>query len=148
VRRASPAVMLVVFFMAGCERTPPIGSAPAERAPPRFAAGSTGPPAFVGRWAASKAVCAEQPWILQAGGLRSPGVLSCQFVRVDPTNAGYTVLSICSVGKVEEPTRMVFTITGEGQERSLTLSGGPFEEPAPLTWCGEQAAPAHPAGGG
>ena len=106
----------------------------------------SGAPAFVGRWAASKAVCGQKPWILQAGELRSPGALSCQFVRIDPTPAGYTVLSVCSIGKVEEPTRLALTLTGEGADRSLTLSGGPFAEPAPLTWCDDQVA-AEPGGG-
>jgi hypothetical protein len=148
VRRASPALMVAALLLADCKRTPPIGSAPSERAPPLFAAGAAGPPAFVGRWASSKAACAERPWVLQTGELRSPGVLSCQFVHVDPTTAGYTVLSVCTVGKVAEPTRLAFTLTGEGDDRSLTLSGGPFAEPAPLTWCDDKVAAGPGNGGG
>ncbi len=143
MRRTTLALLVV---LAACGKTPPIGASAAEQAPPLSAAGAAGPPAFVGRWASSKAVCAQRPWILQAGELRSPGVLSCQFVRVDPTPAGYTVLSICTVGKVEEPTQLAFTLTGKGDDRSLTLSGGPFAEPAPLTWCDDQVA-AKPEGG-
>ena len=133
-RRLILAALLLTT--AACQRTPepPLGAGIAERASPHPAS-AAGTPTFVGRWAVAKAACARQPWVLTTGELRSPSVLSCSFDKVDPTDAGYTVYSVCTVGKAKAPGRLVFTLTGRGAARSLTVNGGPFTEPMALARC-------------
>lgn len=147
VRRIALVLMAAAATLAGCgnNKIPPIGAAPAEKAPAITAASMAGPPTFVGRWASSKAACAKRAWVFGAGGLQSPGALSCQFAHIDAASAGYTVSSLCSVGKAQSPTRLVITLTGKGATRSLTISSGPFTEPVPLAWCGDVVAEAVPA---
>ena len=114
---------------------PPIGAAPAERAPPRTAAELAGPPQFVGRWAASETACSTRSWSLTASNLTSPSALTCELFKAERTSAGYVVNSTCKVGKASQPMRLVFTLTGSGPNRSLTLTGGPFTEPLALSRC-------------
>jgi hypothetical protein len=131
----------LLLTTAACHRPaePPLGAGVAERAPPHPAS-AAGPPAFVGRWAVARAACARQPWVLTSDQLRSPSVLSCSFDKVNPTDAGYTIYSVCTVGKAQAPGRLVFTLTGQGSTRSLTVNGGPFTEPMALARCPETAA--------
>jgi len=148
MRRWTLFAMLAAAGLAACDRhhEPPIGAAPAERAPPLTASVAAGPPLFVGRWAPSKRSCANRGWDLTATSLKSPGALSCQFSKPEPTSAGYTLDAVCSVGKAIQPTRLIFTFTSKG--KSLTLSGGPFTEPIALSRCPsevESASSAPPA---
>ncbi len=138
---------LAAAGLCACQREePPLGAAPAERMPAVSAATAAGPPAFVGRWAVSRGACGERSWTLTAASLASPSALSCQFFKSVRTSAGYTVYSTCAIGKATQPMRLVFTLTGAGAERALTLSGGPFTEPVALTRCpvDQQAAQSAP----
>jgi hypothetical protein len=137
MRRPMLLAVLAIAWLGACSQhhEPPIGAAPAERAPPLTASAASGPPLFVGRWAASKSACAARGWQLTAGSLISPSALSCQFSKAEPTSAGYTVYSICAVGKASQPTRLIFTFSGSAANRALTLSGGPFTEPVALSRC-------------
>ena len=73
--------------------------------------------------------------MLTAEGLTEPEVLSCTFDRVDATDAGDTAIGICAVGRAKAPGRLMFTLTGAGASRALTISGGPFSEPVALQRC-------------
>ena len=127
--------LLAAAGLGACSRhpEPPIGAAPAERAPARTAAEIAGPPLYVGRWAVSTAACSERGWELTPNRLTSPSALSCQFFKTEPTSAGYTVYSTCMVGKASQPMRLVFTLTSKN--RALTMTGGPFSEPVALSRC-------------
>ena len=146
MRRRMLLAWLAAAGLAACSRPsePPIGSAPAERAPPLTASVAAGPPVYVGHWAVSRSACGERGWDLTAAGLQSPSALSCEFFKAEPTSAGYTVYSTCKVGKAAQPMRLVLTLTGQG--KSLTLSGGPFSEPVALARCpaGLQSASSAP----
>jgi hypothetical protein len=152
MRRAALTAVSAAALLCACSQKPepPIGSAPAERAPPMTTgAAATGAPLFVGRWAASRDACATRGWDLTATSLHSPSALNCDLTKARPTGAGYTVYGVCSVGKAAQPTRLIFTLTGPASNRSLTLTGGPFLEPMALARCpdGVQSAsnPAPPA---
>ncbi len=138
VRRSTLALALVALSVgaAAChgKPEPPIGAAPAERAPLKISS-ATGPFAFIGRWAATASACGRQSWTLASDALRSPSALSCSFDKVIPTDAGYMVYGVCEVGKAKAPGTLMFTMTGRGATRSLTLSGGPFNEPVALARC-------------
>ena len=135
-RRPASLLALLAFAAptAACQRhaAPPIAVQAVERAAPRPADGT---PAFVGRWAATPAACATRAWVLTSDALRSPSVLACSFDQVSQTDAGYTVDGVCAVGKARAPGRLVFTLTGRGEARSLTVNGGPFTEPVALAHC-------------
>jgi len=104
---------------------------------PAAAAAAAKVPAYVGRWAVTPSACAARAWNVGADQLRSPGPFSCSFTEVTPTLAGYTVLGMCRVGKASAPGRLVFTMTQLPSGPSLTVSGGPFQEPIGLVRCGE-----------
>ena len=141
MRRPTLVVLATMALLGACERPlPPIGAAPAERAPALSPAAQAGPPGFVGRWAASKAACAARGWELTSVSLTSPTALTCELLDAQRTSAGYTVYSTCAVGKASQPVRLVFTLTGAGAARSLTLTGGPFTEPVSLARCSEAVA--------
>lgn len=136
-RRRIPLALLGAAALGACNQhhLPPIGAAPAERAPAPTLAEAAGPPLFVGRWAASTAACASRAWDLTPTSLKSPSALTCEFFKDERTSAGYTVYSTCKVGKASQPVRLVLTLTGSGATRSLTLTGGPFTEPVALSRC-------------
>lgn len=134
MRRWALFAVLAAAGLGACHRRePPLGAAPAERAPPLTAAAAAGPPLFVGHWAVSSKACAERGWDLTATSLQSPSALSCTFSKAEPTSAGYTVYAVCAVGKASQPTRLILTFSSHGH--SLTLTDGPFTEPVALTRC-------------
>ena len=137
LRRLPTAIAILMLGLVGAchsktEPTIEAGAAQREHASPIPTAG---PPAFVGRWSATASSCAHKVWVLTSDSLRSPSVLSCTFEKVSPTDAGYTALSTCTVGKARAPGRLMFTLVGQGAARSLTLNGGPFDEPVGLVRC-------------
>ena len=138
-RRLAPlALAAVAALLCACSKEsqlPPIGAAPAERAPPLTTSAPAGAPLFVGRWAATQNACSTKGWDLTATSLRSPSALNCDLTKARPTSAGYTVYAVCTVGKAAQPTRLIFTLTGPAANRSLTLTGGPFLEPMALAKC-------------
>jgi hypothetical protein len=142
-RRALP--LLLAAGLAACHARDELTYAK-QAPPPPPPAQADGRPAFVGRWAAARTACGHDAWSLDGKGLVSPSVLSCSFDRVDPTDAGYTAIGICTAGKAKAPGRLVLTLT-QGS-RALTLSGGPFAEPVALVRCtddGQMQARATPA---
>ncbi len=139
-RSASLAVMLMLSVAAGmtaCRPSePPIGANPKAYE----SAVEAGSPAYIGRWSVASD-CDRDIWVIGSDGLRSPSALTCTFDAVEATSAGYVVNGICQVGKAMQPTRMVFTMSGKGVSRSLTVSGGPFAEPIALSQCHTPSAP-------
>ncbi len=137
MRRPALLALAAATTLCACSRQPepPIGAAPAERAPSLAAAAAIGPPLFVGRWAASRGACAARGWDLTPTSLTSPNALTCELTKAQPTSAGYTVYAVCKIGKAAQPTRLIFTLSGPSTNRSLTLTGGPFLEPMALARC-------------
>lgn len=97
--------------------------------------GTSGPPAFVGRWAATRADCATNPWILTPTELDTPGQVHCSFAKISTASAGYGADVICKGPGAEQIGRITLTLTGQGTSRGMTLSGGPFTMPVALTQC-------------
>jgi hypothetical protein len=137
MRRQALLALAATAMLGACgqRHLPPIGAAPAERAPEQTAAEAAGPPLFVGRWAASATACDSRVWELTATRLTSPSALSCQLLKAERSSAGYSVNGMCTVGKASQPMRLIFTLTGSG--RSLTMTGGPFTEPVALARCSQ-----------
>jgi hypothetical protein len=146
LRRAWP--LLAVLAVAACQKSglPMAKDSPELEQPAPSAGGAGKIPAYVGRWAVTPSACDSKAWTVASDQLRSPGPFSCSFTEVTPTLAGYTVLSMCRVGKAAAPGRLVFTMVRLPSGPSLTVSGGPFQEPIGLVRCNEplqaSAAPA------
>ncbi len=150
MRRRLLIAWLATAGLCACgQNEPPLGAAPAERNPPMTAAAPAGKPLFVGRWAASRAACADHGWEITAASLKSPSALSCEIAKAEPTSAGYTIYATCTVGKAIQPSRLVFTFSGPSGNQALTLTGGPFTEPMALARCpaGLQSAETTPPEG-
>jgi hypothetical protein len=103
--------------------------------PPAPAPGGSEAPAFVGRWAASRADCASRPWIVTRFGLDSPGRTHCVFVKLSAASAGYAADVACKALGPDEIGRITLTLSGRGASRGLTLAGGPFALPVALAPC-------------
>ena len=134
--RRSPGLFLTALLLCACHDRDALltASASAEARPTPTATGA-GPPDFVGQWAPSPAACGQETWSFTAARMDSPSALSCAFDRVDSSDAGYTAIGVCTVGRAKAPGRLVFTMTGDGASRSLTMNGGPFPEPVALVRC-------------
>ncbi len=136
VRRLS-ALLLAAMLLVACRDRYVLKTARTAAPIPRAEAVG-GPPGYVGRWAPSASACTKDGWSFTTAGMESPGVLSCSFDKINPTDAGYTAVGVCTVGKAKAPGRLVMTLTGRGPSRSLTLNGGPFTEPVALARCPEE----------
>ncbi len=134
-------MLLVCVLASGCKgQEPSIAAAAAASPHPIPSAG--GPPTYIGRWATTPNACAHAAWVLTADEMRSPGALSCNFVKVEPSPAGYTAWSSCTSGRATGPTRLVFTLSGPERDVDLTVEGGPLAEPVALERCqGAQTEP-------
>ncbi len=133
------AMLLVCVLAAGCKGQEP---SLATVATPHQTQLATGPPTYVGRWATTPTDCAHAAWVLTENEMRSAGALSCSFVKVEPSSAGYTAWSSCTSGRATGPTRLVFTLSGPGRDKGLTVEGGPLAEPVALERCeGAQTEP-------
>jgi hypothetical protein len=94
-----------------------------------------GPPAIVGRWAATRADCTSSPWLLTATELDTPGQTRCIFAKLGASSAGYAADVVCKGPGAEQIGRVTMTLSGQGASRGLTLAGGPFTLPVALTPC-------------
>jgi hypothetical protein len=96
---------------------------------------TSGPPAFVGRWAASPEQCVRRAWVLTPASLDAPDHTHCAFAKLSPGSAGYGVDVDCKGEGPEQIGRLTLTLSGEGPGRGLTVAGGPFAMPVALTRC-------------
>ena len=96
-------------------------------------ASAQAPPRFVGRWAASAALC-DNPLVFAPHSLRS-GLANCEFDKIDPSSAGYAITAVCGSGKGPMPARLIVTTPNETNISLLTVSGGPFRDPTALQRC-------------
>jgi hypothetical protein len=152
LRRILPSAwpLLAALGAAACHQQGlPIAKSSPEPAHAALSASmGSSTPAYVGRWAVTASACEDRPWSLASDQLRSPGPFSCTFEQVTPTLAGYTVNALCRVGKANAFGRLELTMARLPSGPSLTVSGGPFQEPIGLTRCPEPVqAAAKPADG-
>ena len=97
------------------------------------AASAEGAPRFVGRWAATAAQCAD-PLVFAARSLKSDAA-NCEFDKVDSSPAGYALTAVCSSSAGPNPTRLIITTPNLARISLMTVSGGPFRDPAALQRC-------------
>lgn len=108
--------------------------------PPKTdAPGAILPPAdseyrYLGRWAATPALCANGAWQFSSRKLTTAGETACDFTSVATVPVGYRLEAVCqSEGtKTEQTLRLSF----DDGEKTMTVRGRTLG-PATLIYCGE-----------
>lgn len=139
---------LALLSLAACERpTPSPSPAPAADAPAPPAAtpraGALAPEAlfFVGRWAAEAKMC-DDPWVITAQELTTPGHVVCRFEQVSRTDQGLEAQAACTAEGPPEPRRLRFAYAQSA--RALMIAGGPFNDIGLVRCPGSAYPPADP----
>jgi hypothetical protein len=129
---AAGSILLVAasMLLAGCEG-PEGGGAPTARSVPA----SEAQPFFVGRWAATDAMCGDAAWSFAPDGLSTPGEVTCTFNDVTKTPEGYDIAATCWAGGPPEPERIRLSYAESA--RAMLVEGGPFN-PVGLVACDGQ----------
>ncbi|HVI33395.1 hypothetical protein [Phenylobacterium sp.] len=144
MRRVLHALGLCLV-LAACGREAaapePVAAAP-EPAPAAGPAPTTAvtadvaqPAAYVGRWAATPALCAEGAWMFEPGRVATAGEVSCDFTTVTPQAAGYQVGAKCLAEGTAEPQTFQLALAGAGAAQRMTVTGGPWSGPITLMRC-------------
>ena len=124
-----------LLLLAGCNRHQPLISSSTLASSVPVSNPVTGEPGYVGRWASSRAGCADRAWVLTSGEMRSANGLNCTFVKMNPGSAGFGGDVDCGTAGARKAGHMTLTLTGAADARGLTLLGGPFELPVTLEAC-------------
>ena len=132
MRHALILPLVLLCSLAACDRSSGLF---AERSIPIAApaASAEGAPRFVGRWALTAAQCADA-WVILSHSLKA-GASNCDFNKVEPSSAGYTMNAVCHEPGGPTPVRLIITAPNQARISLLTLSGGPFKDAVPLQRC-------------
>lgn len=95
------------------------------------------PAPYVGRWAATAALCAHGAWMFEPGRVATAGEVSCDFTTVRPQGAGYQISAKCLSEGTAEPQVFQLALAGAGPAQSMTVTGGPWAGPTTLVRCPE-----------
>ena len=139
-----PLIALALLGLVACERgnapAPEAAGPPAAAADARSAPGALAPESlfFVGRWAAEAGMC-DDPWIITAQDLRTPGHVVCRFEQVSRTAQGFEARSVCTAEGPPAPWRLRFAYAQSAQ--ALLIEDGPFADVG-LVRCDGGAYPA------
>lgn len=128
-----PVLMLTLAAsLAACGAEEPAAvetPAPAPQAPPPEAA----TPAYVGRWAATPELCTDGAWTFRQDGLSTAGEVSCRFEGVAALDDGYEIAATCTAQAPPQAHRLNLSLSADG--RTMSVRGGPFDDPPPLSRC-------------
>lgn len=130
-RRRRALCGLAMFAIAACDRAGP--PAPEVAGPPAPAVGAApdvtapAPEAlfFVGRWAADASMC-DDPWIITAQALTTPGHVVCSLEQVTRSPQGLEAQATCTAEGPPAPWRLHFAYAQSA--RALLVEGGPFAD--------------------
>jgi hypothetical protein len=114
---------------------------PLDRALPS----ETREPRYVGRWGASEEFCADDAWVFTARHLETKGEVSCDFTQVDETPTGYRIAAACVAQGPPTPHHIELSFAESAG--AMLVSGGPWDQPIGLVYCGaasEEPAPQSP----
>lgn len=90
---------------------------------------------FVGRWAATPALCADGAWDFTAEGVSTAGEVSCRWTRVEPVRTGFRVGARCTAEGTQTDSAVDLALTDTAEPRRMTVTGGPWDGPITLTRC-------------
>ncbi|WP_119461406.1 hypothetical protein [Rhodospirillaceae bacterium SYSU D60014] len=127
----SSLLVAALMLVAGCEGPEGGASAPTAQSAPA----SDAQPFFVGRWAATEAMCGDAAWSFTPDGLSTPGEVSCTFSQVTATPEGYDIAATCWAEGPPEPEHIQLSYAESA--RAMLVEGGPFN-PVGLVACDGQ----------
>lgn len=90
-------------------------------------------PGYVGRWAATPALCSDGAWTFRHDGLSTAGEVSCRFEGVAALDDGYEIAATCTAEGPPRSHRLNLDLGADGQ--TLRVRGGPFDDPPLLSRC-------------
>ncbi len=128
-------ILVLLTPLAACGETSP-EPAPAPDAAPvatEPASNPTAQPAYVGRWAASPALCASRAWDFRHDGLTAPGDVACRFEGVAALDDGYEIAALCTSQAPPESRRLSLDFGSAG--RTMSIQGGPAGDALSLVRC-------------
>ncbi|MGQ3039986.1 MULTISPECIES: hypothetical protein [Caulobacteraceae] len=119
--------------LSACGGEQPAAPVDAPAAPPQAEAPDASMPAYVGRWAATPALCADGAWTFRHDGLSTAGEVSCRFDGVAALDDGYEIAATCTAEAPPQAHRLNLSLSPDG--RTMSVRGGPFDDPPPLSRC-------------
>lgn len=119
--------------LSACGAQEPAAPAEAPAATPQAEAPDAAMPAYVGRWAATQALCSDGAWTFRHDGLSTAGEVSCRFEGVAALDDGYEIAAACTAEGPPQSHRLNLSLGANGQ--TLRVRGGPFDDPPPLSRC-------------
>jgi hypothetical protein len=128
-------ILVLMTPLAACGETPP-DPAPVPDAAAITAAPVSNPaaqPIYVGRWAASPALCASRAWEFRHDGLSAPGDVACRFEGVAALDEGYEIAALCTSQAPPESRRLSLDFGPAG--RTMSIRGGPAGDALSLVRC-------------
>ncbi|MDO8411543.1 MAG: hypothetical protein Q7S93_15925 [Phenylobacterium sp.] len=128
-------VLALLTPLAACGEAPPAPSLAPEPSATADApvSDATGQPAYVGRWAASPAMCASRAWDFRHDGLSAPGDVACRFEGVAALDDGYEIAALCTSQAPPESRRLHLSFGPAG--RTMSVEGAPSGEAPSLVRC-------------
>lgn len=133
-RTTIPLALGALALLAACGK--PEGVPPPAPATAASAGEAPAPATYVGRWAATDALCADGAWVFEDRSLSTAGETSCQFDKVTPNATGYEVEAQCMAEGARAPFTLTLTLTDPASPQSMTASGGPWGGGVTLRRCG------------
>ncbi|MBW0149769.1 MAG: hypothetical protein U1A07_14020 [Phenylobacterium sp.] len=119
--------------LAACGAQEPAAPAEVPAATPQAPAPDAARPGYVGRWAATPALCADGAWTFRHDGLNTAGEVSCRFDGVAALDDGYEIAATCTAEAPPQSHRLNLSLSPDG--RTMSVRGGPFDDPPPLSRC-------------
>jgi hypothetical protein len=93
------------------------------------------PASYVGRWAATPALCADGAWVFEERALNTAGETSCRFDQITSTASGYLIDAQCTAEAPARPYKLTLTLTDPAPPQSMTAAGGPWDGAVTLMRC-------------
>lgn len=149
-RRPLPTIFgPALLLLAACGEASPPAPAPAAKpvessppAPVNIEPGqglppiSSAAPRYVGRWAATEALCRDGAWRFRSDGLSTAGEVSCAFDKVTEKPGGYDIDATCIAQAPPKQSRIGLTFAESA--KAMMVDGGPFSGPVALIYCGAE----------
>lgn len=107
--------------------SPPITASPAERARPRLSRPDESSGlipgdsefTYVGRWAATPALCTAGAWRFELKHLSTAGEVSCEFSSIQPVPGGYDIAASCLADGRNTEEKITLRLAADGETMTV-----------------------------
>lgn len=91
-------------------------------------------PRYVGLWATTQDGCEDPAWRWRERQVSTQGEVSCDLNNVTMTDSGYSIAATCSAEGTTTTHNMQISFAESA--RAMMVSGGPWQGPTSLVYCG------------